>query len=658
MSRPGGVPVEPVLKGDNDTWGCLSDDGLTQVLECLPVMAYNTEKTGDPDQWVELMFACHYATAAAGLQVFADWCATDPNYQKPAHLRSVESRWNSLKGPDPTRPAKRTAHTLRLHLQQHGTTLAWFDKLLGRGLEGRFEVLQGEAKYKHYMDRAREVDSDIDELIGDLATDDALSAAKKAKVFKAAATAHDIPAGAIKSDYRDQLKLNTELEKERPGESVQLNVARWIVADYGGVGQFMYIDGLFWWFREKTWEPLQAFKIKQAVMLKIEENGIKVTVSLTNSVLETVQTIVAQDNRIWDRPEGDAPRWACDDMEVTFDTDGTWQTWGHLPQSYLRGTLPIRWDSKQSHEAPLQFQAFLNKTFKDYDTEEKTLLFNKLAVLIAYSLCDTEPWLETCAYLYGPAASGKSTLLKVVKAMSGDHHSALDLRQIGHRFTCERLIGKLVNISGEATDRGLDDGRFKGLVSGEPMEVDGKHRGYFTMSNRAVFWFAGNRMPVSEDCSTGVLRRISLFQLKHTIPANEYDTGLADRLIRETDAIFAWAMEVFKENYLKDRCVNLIARNLSETEAFKQDLLLDTNTVLAWFDECCTRSTGVTIKQKAYDSYTNFLELNHIPLKAHLSKRKFGMELKIMGMLEARELTTAGNGGARAWKGFTLLDGF
>ena len=519
-------------------------------------------------------------------------------------------------------------------------------------------MLQGEAKYQHYMDRAKAVDSDIDELIGDLATDDALSGAKKAKVFKAAATAHDIPVRDIKNDYRDQLKLNTELERERPGESVQLNVARWIVADYGGVGQFMYIDGLFWWFREKTWEPLETFKLKQAVMLKIEENGIKVTVALTNSVLETVQTIVSQSNRIWDRPEGDAPRWACDDMEVTFDKEGKWQTWGHLPQSYLRGTLPIRWDSNQSHEAPLQFQSFLNKTFRDYDTEEKTLLFNKLGVLIAYSLCDTEPWLETCAYLYGPAASGKSTLLKVVKAMSGDHHSALDLRQIGHRFTCERLIGKLVNISGEATDRGLDDGRFKGLVSGEPMEVDGKHRGYFTMSNRAVFWFAGNRMPVSEDCSTGVLRRISLFQLKHTVPANEYDTGLAERLIRETDAIFGWAMELFKENYLKDRCVNLIARNLSETEALKQDLLLDTNTVMAWFDECCTRSTGVTAKQKAYDSYTNFVELNHIPLKAHLSKQKFGMELKIMGMVDAREMTTAGNGGARAWKGFILLDGF
>lgn len=49
----------------------------------------------DHDRWLELMMACHHATAGDGREEFADWSAGDPEYSDHGEL--IRRRWESLR---------------------------------------------------------------------------------------------------------------------------------------------------------------------------------------------------------------------------------------------------------------------------------------------------------------------------------------------------------------------------------------------------------------------------------------------------------------------------------------------------------------------------------------------------------------------------------
>jgi len=69
--------------------GELTTDELATALEGLDPIDYR-----DHGRWLELMMACHHATAGDGREEFADWSAGDPEYS--GHGEIVRRRWDSL----------------------------------------------------------------------------------------------------------------------------------------------------------------------------------------------------------------------------------------------------------------------------------------------------------------------------------------------------------------------------------------------------------------------------------------------------------------------------------------------------------------------------------------------------------------------------------
>jgi hypothetical protein len=54
----------------------------------------NPENFRDHDRWLELMMACHHATAGEGREEFIDWSTADPSYAD--HDKIIGCRWDSL----------------------------------------------------------------------------------------------------------------------------------------------------------------------------------------------------------------------------------------------------------------------------------------------------------------------------------------------------------------------------------------------------------------------------------------------------------------------------------------------------------------------------------------------------------------------------------
>lgn len=72
-----------------DGAGGYSSDWLSRVLELLDVADYK-----DHTKWLELMMACHHATAGEGRDEFIEWSTSDPDYAD--HDVKIGQRWDSL----------------------------------------------------------------------------------------------------------------------------------------------------------------------------------------------------------------------------------------------------------------------------------------------------------------------------------------------------------------------------------------------------------------------------------------------------------------------------------------------------------------------------------------------------------------------------------
>jgi hypothetical protein len=90
--------------------GVYDADQLALMLSALDVEAFR-----DHEDWLQLMFACHHATAGAGEEVFVRWSTSDPDYDD--HDEVIAARWRSCGS------SKRhaiTYRTLNMILRRHG----------------------------------------------------------------------------------------------------------------------------------------------------------------------------------------------------------------------------------------------------------------------------------------------------------------------------------------------------------------------------------------------------------------------------------------------------------------------------------------------------------------------------------------------------------
>ena len=114
--------------------------------------------------------------------------------------------------------------------------------------------------------------------------------------------------------------------------------------------------------------------------------------------------------------------------------------------------------------------------------------------------------------LTGKGNNGKSTFLDCVKAILGDGNiSALDLKELGDRFSTSMMFGKLANIGDDIGDdflQGSQVATFKKVVSGNRIKAERKGQDPFEFNPYVKLLFSANDIPRMKDKSGAVLRRL------------------------------------------------------------------------------------------------------------------------------------------------------
>lgn len=138
--------------------------------------------------------------------------------------------------------------------------------------------------------------------------------------------------------------------------------------------------------------------------------------------------------------------------------------------------------------------------------------------------------------LTGDKKNGKSTYLAMLKELLGDDNTvALDLGELGERFSSASLFGKLANIGDDIGDDFIaNPAVFKKIVSGDWIKGEYKGQREFFFKPYCKLLFSANNIPRIKDKSGAVLDRLVIipFDAKFSKNDPDFDPYIKYKLIK------------------------------------------------------------------------------------------------------------------------------
>jgi putative DNA primase/helicase len=153
-------------------------------------------------------------------------------------------------------------------------------------------------------------------------------------------------------------------------------------------------------------------------------------------------------------------------------------------------------------------------------------------------------------FLYGTGANGKSVFLSTVSAVLGDYAKTAPATSF-IASTTEQHPTDLAGLRGArlVTAIETEDGarwaesKIKSLTGGDKVSARFMRCDFFEFVPEFKLVIAGNHKPGLRSVDEAIRRRLHLVPFTITIPENERDPGLAEKLRAEYPAILRWAIE-------------------------------------------------------------------------------------------------------------------
>ena len=232
-------------------------------------------------------------------------------------------------------------------------------------------------------------------------------------------------------------------------------------------------------------------------------------------------------------------------------------------------------------ETPL-FNAFLNRV-TDTDSE----LQKYLQRVAGY--CMTGLTIEhVLFFLYGTGANGKSVFINTLVGIWGTYATIAPMTtfmashtdQIPNDLAMLRGV-RLVVAQETEIGRRWAEAKIKAITGGDPITARFMRAEWFTYTPQFKLVIAGNHKPALRNVDEAIRRRIHLIPFTVTIPLEERDKDLIDKLKPEWPGILQWAVD----GCLEWRKIGL-APPLAVTCA-TDEYLAEEDSIARWIEECC-----------------------------------------------------------------------
>jgi putative DNA primase/helicase len=269
---------------------------------------------------------------------------------------------------------------------------------------------------------------------------------------------------------------------------------------------------------------------------------------------------------------------------------------------------------------------------------------------VGYSLSGSTR--EHCFFiLYGTGANGKSTFLDVLREMLAGYGGVMRAESLmvqnnqgGGASPDIAALRGLRFVSSSETDEGkrLAEGLMKEMSGNRTIKARFLYKDEFEFQPTFKIWLAVNHLPRIRGTDEGIWRRLKRIPFNVSIPTNEQDKKLVDKLILELPGILTWALEGYKI-WAKDG-IGDCEEVTSATKEYRDQ----SDSLKTFIEECCVLGHDRFVEKA--DLYQKYQEWAKNSGEYGVSKTVFGTRIMERG-IEGRK------SGKWFWDGIGLAGG-
>ena len=254
---------------------------------------------------------------------------------------------------------------------------------------------------------------------------------------------------------------------------------------------------------------------------------------------------------------------------------------------------------------------------------------------------------EQCLFiLWGTGANGKSTFLNVLLHLFGDYGSSTGIETFMKKNSEQsndlaRLKGlRLVTTSEIEQGKQLSESLIKSVTGEDSLTARFLYGEYFSFKPTFKIFMATNHKPKIRGADNGIWRRIKMIPFNVTIPPEQRDKKLTEKLIAENSGILNWIMKGYA--MWKKEGLGTEPKAIEEANT---EYRMDMDSVGAFIADCLM--VDATNKARLptahlYQTYSKWCSRNNERL---MSQKWLGMRMQEKGF---KRLATNGQ---RVWLG-------
>jgi putative DNA primase/helicase len=153
-------------------------------------------------------------------------------------------------------------------------------------------------------------------------------------------------------------------------------------------------------------------------------------------------------------------------------------------------------------------------------------------------------------FLYGVGGNGKSVFINTLASILGDYaanapmETFMEARGDRHPTELAGLRGaRMVSAIETEQGRRWNESKIKAITGGDKVSARFMRQDFFDYTPQFKLVIAGNHRPAIRNIDEAMKRRMHLIPFTVTIPKERRDRKLTEKLLKERDAILAWAVE-------------------------------------------------------------------------------------------------------------------
>jgi len=233
-------------------------------------------------------------------------------------------------------------------------------------------------------------------------------------------------------------------------------------------------------------------------------------------------------------------------------------------------------------------------------------------------------------FLYGSGANGKSVFIGVKAGILHSYHRTAAMQTFivangdQHPTDLAGLVGSRI-VTASETERGRtwDENKIKTITGGDEVSARFMRGDFFEYVPQFKIIVAGNNKPKLKSTDEAIRRRFNLIPFLATIPPEERDLDLGEKLRAEYPGILRWAIE----GCLEWQRIGLDPPPV--VRAATDEYIKSQNVVSNWIDERCDAAYG--LKALSNDLYADFKSWVHNCGEEGLKQADFNKALEELG---------------------------